>query len=43
MSVRMSKIDRPTPIVAETEKIAARRNSRLKSTAQIFDGLGGRQ
>jgi hypothetical protein len=36
------KIDRSMLIVAETEQIADRRNSLLKSRVQIFDGSGRR-
>jgi hypothetical protein len=34
----LQKIDRSVPIVTETGQAADRRNSRLKSRAQIFDG-----
>jgi hypothetical protein len=37
-----SKIDQLMPIVAETEQIPNRRNSLLKSRAQISDGSGRR-
>jgi hypothetical protein len=36
------KIDQLMPIVAETEQIADRRNSPLKSRARNFDGSGRR-
>jgi hypothetical protein len=36
------KIDQSTPIVAEIEQIADRRNLRLKSRARISDGPGRR-
>ena len=38
----MSKLDRWLPIVAETETLADRRNSFLKSRARISDGLARR-
>jgi hypothetical protein len=38
----LSKIDRPMGIVAETEQIADRRNSFVKSRAEISYGSGGR-
>jgi hypothetical protein len=38
LSAETSKIDRSTPIVAETEQIPNRRNSPLNSRAQISDG-----
>jgi hypothetical protein len=39
---RPRKIDQLMPIVAEIEQIPSRRNSRLKSRAQISDGSGRR-
>jgi hypothetical protein len=36
------KIDRSMPIVAETKQTAGRRNSRLKSRAQVSDGSWSR-
>ena len=39
---RPRKIDQLMPIVAEIEQISSRRNSRLKSRAQISDGSGRR-
>ena len=36
--IRIRRIDRSTPIVAETEQIADDRNSGLESRAQISDG-----
>jgi hypothetical protein len=42
LSLQILKIDRSTPIVPETEQILNRRNSLLKSKAQISDGSGSR-
>jgi hypothetical protein len=39
---RPGKIDQLVPIVVEIEHVPSRRNSRLNSRAQIFDGLGRR-
>lgn len=41
-SLEILKINRSTPIVAETEQIMNRRNFLLKSRAQIYDGSGSR-
>jgi hypothetical protein len=41
-SLEILKINRSTPIVAETEQIMNRRNFLLKSRAQIYDGSGNR-
>jgi len=38
----VAKIDQLIPIVAETEQIPNRQNSRLKSRPQISDGSGRR-
>jgi len=38
----VAKIDQLIPIVAETEQIPNRQNSRLKSKPQISDGSGRR-
>jgi len=40
---RSQKIDKSLPIVPEAELVADRRNSRLKSRAQISDGSGRRR
>jgi hypothetical protein len=42
LSRKIPRIDQSIPIVAETEQIADRRNSLLKSRGRIFDGLGSR-
>jgi hypothetical protein len=39
---RPRKTDQLVLIVSEIEQVPSRRNSRLKSRAQIFDGLGRR-
>jgi hypothetical protein len=42
LSRKISRIEQTVPIVAEIEQVADRRNSLLKSRAEISDGLARR-